>query len=104
MENGKDPLQIKKNFMALAVFILIVLALVDIVLRVYPPLLEPGTPGGQISAVGHHHQFKDGSSYYIYTVFESNGDVYQAWWDEKEWNQKKVANYKAPTRPAGDEE
>jgi len=98
MENGKDLFQIKKNFIAIALFILIVLVAVDVVLRFSPGTLRPGSSDGRISAVGHQIQFKNGSSYYIYTIFESNGDVYQCWYDEKTWNQKKVTNYKAPTR------
>jgi hypothetical protein len=100
MDNGKDLFNIKKNFIALALFILIILVAIDVVLRVSPGALKPDLAGsGRISAVGHHHQFKDGSSYYIYTIFESNGDVYQCWYDEKTWNQKKVANYKASSLP-----
>ncbi len=96
MENQKDLFGIKKNFLALALFILIILVAVDIVLRISPGTLKPERGGdSKISAVGHHHQFKDGSSYYIYTIFENNGDVYQCWWDEKVWNQKKVTNYKS---------
>ena len=94
MREEKDLFQIKKNFVAIALFILIVLVLMDVLLRVSPGMLKPGTPKNQISAVGHHRQFEDGSSYHIYTIFESNGDVYQCWWNEKTWNQKKVTNYK----------
>ncbi len=94
MDSNKDLFQIKKNFTAIALFLLVTLVLIDIILRIQPSALRPGSAGGAISAVGHHHQFKDGSSYYIYTIFESNGEVYQCWWDEKTWNQKRVTNYK----------
>jgi hypothetical protein len=98
-ENGSSDLfQIRKNFMALALVIVAILLVIDIVVRVSPTALRPGTSGSAISAVGHHRQFADGTSYYIYTVFENNGDVYQCWWDEKQWNQKKVTNYRSPTR------
>ena len=102
MQNdNKDPLNIKKNFTALAVFVVIVLLAVDVILRVKPALLKPDKygRGHYISAVGHHREFDDGSSFYMYTIFESNGDVYQCWWDEEKWNQKKVTNYKGPTLP-----
>jgi hypothetical protein len=99
MENEKDLFNIKKNFIALALFLVIILLLIDIVLRLAPGMLKPDFDNPRISAVGHHHQFKDGASYYIYTVFESTGDVYQCWWDEKRWNQKKVTNYRWPTLP-----
>jgi hypothetical protein len=101
MNHEDDSLNIKKNFTALAFFIVAVLLVIDVVLRVKPDALRPGgsQAAGYISAVGTHRQFENGSSYYIYTVFESNGDVYQCWWDEKRWNQKKVTNYKGPTLP-----
>ncbi|MFP4162447.1 MAG: hypothetical protein ACLFQB_00175 [Chitinispirillaceae bacterium] len=99
MENPKDQFQIKKNFLAISVFILIVLVLVDILLRLQPEVFSDGS--APRAAVGHHHQFKDGSSYYIYTIFEENGDVYQCWWDEKTWRQKKVTNYKAGSETGG---
>jgi hypothetical protein len=91
-----DALQIKRNFTALALFLLVVLVGIDVVLRLWPSAIKP-VAAGTIAAVGSVQQFSDGSSYYIYTVFENTGDVYQCWWDEKTWNQKKVTNYKGPT-------
>lgn len=99
MDTSNDQFQIKKNFLAISVFILIVLVLVDILIRFQPALLGQGSVPR--AAVGHHHQFSDGSSYYIYTIFEENGDVYQCWWDEKTWKQKKVTNYKAGSEIGG---
>lgn len=96
MNNGSDIFQIKKNFTALTIILLIILVFVDVLLRVSPGTLKP-VQRSSMTAVGHHYNFPDGSLYYIYTIFESNGDVYQCWWDEKTWNQKKVTNYKAPT-------
>ena len=98
MENGKDLFQIKKNFMALALFIVIMLIAIDVTLRLSPSALRPGAGGGYISAVGFHQKFADGSSFDTYTIFGNNGDVYQCWWDGKMWNQKKVTNYKGPTK------
>jgi hypothetical protein len=99
MEQEPDSLNIKKNFLALALVIVAVLLVIDVVLRVNPAALRPDvrSGAGTISAVGHHREFDNGASYYIYTIFESNGDVYQCWWDETRWNQKKVTNYKGPT-------
>jgi hypothetical protein len=99
MANGNDPLNIKKNFVGFALFVLIILVLVDVILRLSPGTLRPQERASAITAVGHHHQFEDGSSYYIYTIFEGDGDVYQCWWDQQRWNQKKVTNYRAPTLP-----
>ena len=99
MSQNQDPLSIKKNFTGFAVFLIVILLAIDIVLRVSPGTLKPGAGSPYISAVGHHHRFDDGSSYYIYTIFESDGDVYQCWWDEKQWNQKKVTNYRGNTLP-----
>jgi hypothetical protein len=99
MEDGKDIFQIKKNFTALALFLLVALVLIDVILHTDPLLLGSHSEPRALSAVENYHQFKDGSSYYIYTIFESNGDVYQCWWDEKTWNQKKVTNYRGPTLP-----
>lgn len=96
MGDDSDPLKIKKNFIALAVFLLAVLVLIDVALRISPDLLRPNENDVRISAVGHHHEFEDGSAYYIYTIFESDGDVYQCWWDQERWNQKKVTNYRDP--------
>ena len=98
---SSDQLGIKKNFTAIALFVVAVLLIIDIVLRIKPEALRPGLTGsdGSISAVGHHYQFENGSSYYIYTIFESSGDAYQCWYDGKQWNQKKVTNYKGPTIP-----
>jgi len=93
-----DPFNIKKNFMGFALFLAVILLIVDIVLRVKPEALKPDGENPYVSAVGHHHEFEDGSKYYIYTIFESDGDVYQCWWDEKQWNQKKVTNYRNPTK------
>ncbi len=101
MQNSKDPFQIKSNFLALSVIILIVLVAVDIVLRLKPEALGVGSGRKAMAAVGHHHQFSDGSSYYIYTIFEDDGDVYQCWYDEKTWNQKKVTNYKSYDQQGG---
>ncbi|MBD3321959.1 MAG: hypothetical protein GF350_12755 [Chitinivibrionales bacterium] len=100
-ENG-DPLNIKKNFIALALLVVAILLIIDVILRVSPGVLRPDSEekaAQAISAVGHHHEFENGSSFYIYTIFESDGDVYQCWWDQKQWNQKKVTNYKGPTLP-----
>lgn len=96
-DSGNDIFRIKRNFTAIALFVLIVLVLIDVLLRFAPGSVKPVDRAGQISAVGHHHEFPDGSSYYIYTIFEADGDVYQCWWDEESWNQKKVTNYKSPT-------
>jgi hypothetical protein len=98
VENSKDLFQIKKNFMALAIFIVIILLIIDVVLRISPSALRPGGGGRQISAVGYHQQFADGGTFDTYTIFENNGVVYQCWWDGKTWNQKKVTNYKGPTK------
>lgn len=99
MENEpKDIFQISKNFAAIVLAILVVLVLIDIVLRFSPQMLAPGSAKpSAVTAVGHHHQFADGSSYYIYTVFENTGDVYQCWFDGTRWNQKRVTNYRGPT-------
>lgn len=99
MQEQQDLFNIKKNFTALAIFVVIILLVIDITLRVKPSVLRPDVKDGkgQISAVGHLVQFPNGSSYFIYTIFESNGDVFQCWYDEKQWNQKKVTNYKGPT-------
>ncbi len=98
MDESKDLFQIKRNFTAIALFLLIVLVIVDVLLRISPGSLKPGAPRS-ISAVGHYETFADGSSYQTYTVFEDNGDVYQCWYDQKTWNQKKVTNYKLPPNP-----
>ncbi len=103
-ETNNDLFQIRKNFMAIALFLVIALLLVDIVLRIKPSALRPGIHNGPISAVGHQRKLDNGTFYYIYTIFENNGDVYQCWWDEKSWNQKKVTNYKDPTRTSAHEE
>ncbi|MDG5815913.1 hypothetical protein QA601_12550 [Chitinispirillales bacterium ANBcel5] len=97
MPKEKDQYQMNRNLLAVALFTVALLLLVNIVIQLYPTIQS-----GNISAVGHHHSFEDGSSYYIYTIFESNGDVYQCWWDEEKWNQKKVTNYKK-TPVTGDE-
>jgi hypothetical protein len=99
MAETNDQLGIKRNFIALALFVLAILVLIDVVLRISPGLLLPGENDVTISAVGHHHEFADGSAYYIYTIFESDGDVYQCWWDEERWNQKKVTDYRGATLP-----
>lgn len=99
MSNDNDPLSLKRNFTAFAVFLLVVLVLIDVLLRLAPGVLRPDGENPYISAVGHVHEFDNGSSYYIYTIFESDGDVYQCWWDEERWNQKKVTNYRGPTLP-----
>ena len=79
----------------LQLLILALLLVTDIILRVAPAVLgSAGSERHASSAVGYHHQFADSSWYYIYTVFEDNGDVYQVWWDGKEWHQKKVTNYR----------
>ncbi|MBD3393322.1 MAG: hypothetical protein GF418_14435 [Chitinivibrionales bacterium] len=102
MADEKDPLSLKKNFTAFALFLLVVLVAIDVVLRVAPGAIKPDVKKPCISAVGHHHEFDDGSSYYIYTIFESNGDVYQCWWNQEQWNQKKVTNYRGPTMPVNE--
>lgn len=104
MARDDDSLGVKRNFIALALFLLIILVTVDILMRLAPDMLRPHVERPNLTAVGHHHRLPDGSSYYIYTVFESDGDVYQCWWDEKQWNQKKVTNYRAPTLPPGESE
>lgn len=96
MDESKDLFGIKKNFTAIALFLLIALAAVDILLRVAPGAVKTGAPHS-ISAVGHFESFPDGGTYQTYTIFEDNGDVYQCWYDQKMWNQKKVTNYKLPT-------
>ncbi len=102
MENSKDPFQLKKNLLALAVFILIILVAVDVLLRLQPGIVTGESAKEAISAVGHYHEFEDGTSYYIYTIFHSNGDVYRCWYDGDNWNQKVVTNYKGlTTHPGG---
>ncbi len=99
MPNDQDQLGLKKNFVGIALFILVVLVLIDVLLRAAPWAIKPTGERPYISAVGHHHEFENGSSYYIYTIFESDGDVYQCWWNQDKWNQKKVTNYRGPTLP-----
>lgn len=101
MADKNDAFNIKKNFIAFSLFLVGILLIIDIILRVSPETIKPGFPGssGNISAVGHYHEFDDGSSYYIYVIFEENGDVYQCWYDEERWNQKKVTNYKGGYKP-----
>jgi hypothetical protein len=96
MNNNSDPYKLGKNLQTVVLIILAILLLTDILLRVTPGLFDSvPTVRHFTSAVGYHHQFSDSSWYYIYTVFEDNGDVYQVWWDGTEWNQKKVTNYRA---------
>ncbi len=93
--NEKDPYQLRTNLLIIGLLILILLLAIDIFLRISPGFF--GTSGRDeyiVSAVGYHHQFPDSSWYYIYTVFENNGDVYQVWWDGKDWYKKKVTNYR----------
>jgi TRAP-type mannitol/chloroaromatic compound transport system substrate-binding protein len=99
MTEANDQLGLKRNFVGFAIFLVVVLLVTDVVLRVAPGSIRPGLDKPNISAVGYHQKFDDGSSYYIYTIFESNGDVYQCWWDQDQWNQKKVTNYRGPTLP-----
>jgi hypothetical protein len=95
MVNNTDPYHLKTNIPAVALVVLIVLLLVDIVFRVTPGVFGIRETGRHpVSAVGYHHQFPDGSWYYVYTVFEDNGDVFQVWWDGNEWRQQKVTNYR----------
>lgn len=102
-ENNNDPLSLKKNFTAFALFLLVVLVTIDVVLRLAPGTIKPDAVKPAISAVGYHREFDDGTSYYIYTVFENDGDVYQCWWDGTQWNQKKVTNYLGATLPVAQE-
>jgi hypothetical protein len=96
MNNNSDPYKLGKNLQTVVLIILAILLLTDILFRVSPGLFD-SVPASRhsTSAVGYHHQFSDSSWYYIYTVFEDNGDVYQVWWNGTEWNQKKVTNYRA---------
>lgn len=92
MNNVTDTYRLGKNIQTIVLIILSILLLVDIWLRIdsRTEIFSKNTT----AAVGYHHQFDDGSWYYIYTVFEANGDVYQVWWDGKNWHQKKVINYR----------
>jgi uncharacterized membrane protein len=95
MNKSNDPYSLGKNVQIIVVIILVFILLTDVLMRLSPGMFYlPSTPHAT-SAVGYHHQFSDSSWYYIYTVFEDNGDVYQVWWDGREWNQKKVTNYRA---------
>ena len=99
MGNERDPMGIKRNFTAFALFVVGILLLVDIAVRIAPALARPEAHAPGISAVGYHQTFDDGSSYYTYTIFENTGEVYQCWWDGTQWNQKRVTNYRNPTLP-----
>jgi uncharacterized membrane protein len=96
MNKSSDPYSLGKNIQIIVLIILIFILLTDVLLRLTPGMFNlPSKTRHATSAVGYHHQFPDSSWYYIYTVFEDNGDVYQVWWDGNEWNQKKVTNYRA---------
>ena len=92
---NSDIYQLGKNVQTIVLIIVAIILLVDVWMR-----FSPGNSSADVlahnstAAVGYHHQFPDGSWYYIYTVFEASGDVYQVWWDGKAWNQKKVINYR----------
>jgi hypothetical protein len=95
MNNKSDPYSLGKNVQTIVLLILMILLLVDILLRISPGMFDAvSTNRHSTSAVGFHHQFPDSSWYYIYTVFEDNGDVFQVWWDGEIWHQKKVINYR----------
>jgi hypothetical protein len=90
-----DPYSLGRNMQIVVLIILALILLTDILIRVSPVMFSiPSTNRHATSAVGFHHQFADSSWYYIYTVFEDNGDVYQVWWDGEKWHQKKVTNYR----------
>jgi hypothetical protein len=96
MNKSSDPYNLGKNLQVIVIIILTILILTDILIRLSPAMFNlPSANSKATSAVGYHHQFNDSSWFYIYTVFEDNGDVYQVWWDGKEWHQKKVTNYRA---------
>lgn len=98
--NEKDLFQIRKNLTAIAIFILIIVLIIDILVRYSPESIGlPPFKGNTLSAVGYHQQASDGSSWEIYTIFENNGNVYQCWNDGKSWNQKKVTNFKTISVP-----
>lgn len=93
---NSDNYNLGKNVQTIVLVIVAVILLVDVWLRFSstnntPDLIAHNTT----AAVGYHHQFPDGSWYYVYTIFEASGDVYQVWWDGKNWNQKKVTNYRS---------
>jgi len=93
--NDRDPYNLRTNLLVIGLLILIVVLAVDVLLRLSPGMFgEQSRERRVVSAVGYHHQFPDSSWYYIYTVFEDNGDVYQVWWDGKEWYNKRVTNYR----------
>jgi hypothetical protein len=98
MNSDTDSYRLGKNVQTIVLIIVAIILMVDVWLRISSnntstELLSRNST----AAVGYHHQFPDGSWYYIYTVFEVNGDVYQVWWDGKVWNQKKVSNYRTGT-------